>query len=296
MSEKIGRILQEAREAQGHTLEEVEKVTRIRAKFLEALEADNFAALPSATHARGFLRNYAQFLGLEPEQILALYAEGPSKKSRSLLPTPKPKPPQAGATPPRRPTPGASVGRAPQVRSRFPRLLSPDVLVAGVITLILGLLLLWGGSQLAAVPQSATAAVTLLSVTQGGSASTAATPEATNTVTPLPAEATATLPLPTPLPNYTGVNVIVLAEQRTWVGVKVDGTEIFAGLLAPGESKEFVGQQVVEVVTGNAQGTHVIWNGNDQGTLGELGEVVVRLWTLDGMVTPTPTITPTLGQ
>jgi hypothetical protein len=36
----------------------------------------------------------------------------------------------------------------------------------------------------------------------------------------------------------------------------------------------------------------VIWNGRDQGTLGEIGEVVVRLWTLEGMITPTPTITP----
>jgi hypothetical protein len=98
--------------------------------------------------------------------------------------------------------------------------------------------------------------------------------------------------LPTPLAVYNGVNLIVRAEQRTWVRVVVDGTESFAGLMPPGTSKEFNGQTVVELATGNGQGTHVLWNGQDQGTLGQIGEVVVRLWTLDGAITPTPTLTP----
>jgi len=86
--------------------------------------------------------------------------------------------------------------------------------------------------------------------------------------------------------------VTVSAEQRVWVAVKVDGAEAFAGLMPPGEAREFIGQSVVEVTTGNGLGTRVIWNGVDQGVLGELGEVVTRLWTLQGMVVPTPTVTP----
>jgi hypothetical protein len=54
-----------------------------------------------------------------------------------------------------------------------------------------------------------------------------------------------------------------------------------------------VGQGVVEVVTGNGKGTRVVYDGVDQGVLGELGQVVDRLWTLQGMVIPSPTITPT---
>jgi hypothetical protein len=86
------------------------------------------------------------------------------------------------------------------------------------------------------------------------------------------------------------------AEQRTWVRVATDGAEVFAGQLLPGASKEFTGQNQVEVATGNGRGLRVIWNGRDQGTLGQVGEVVIRLWTLNGMVTPTPTITPTPGE
>jgi cytoskeletal protein RodZ len=272
MSTGVGDVLREAREAQGRTLDDVEKATRIRAKYLEALEAGDFAALPSQTQARGFLRNYAQFLGLEPEPLLAQYHNAVHRRSFLSLAAPRPR----AVEPARSETPSLA-------RPRRFRLFSPDLLVAAVATLGLGLLLLWGGSQWASG---------LAATTTGTGAPGTATPQASATSTPLPVEASPTPPLPTPLPNYTGVNVIIRAEQRLWISIKVDGGEIFTGLMAPGESKEYVGESVVEVLTGNGQGTHVIWNGRDQGTLGEIGEVVVRLWTLDGMVIPTPTVTP----
>ena len=97
---------------------------------------------------------------------------------------------------------------------------------------------------------------------------------------------------PTPAGGFSGVNVTVSAELRTWVSVKVDGAEVFAGILPPGESRDFVGLTVVEVVTGNGRGTRVIFNGVDQGLMGELGEVVIRLWNEGGMLFPTPTAAP----
>ena len=45
---------------------------------------------------------------------------------------------------------------------------------------------------------------------------------------------------------------------------------------------------MVEVVTGNGLGTRIIWNGVDQGLMGELGQLVDMLWTLQGAVVPTP--------
>jgi hypothetical protein len=62
--------------------------------------------------------------------------------------------------------------------------------------------------------------------------------------------------------------------------------------MRPGEMRDFVGQGVVELTTGNGRGTRVVWNGRDQGTLGEVGQVVTRLWTLEGMVFPTETPVP----
>lgn len=292
----IGQALREAREAKGCTLEEAERATRIRARYLAALEAEDFGALPSEAQARGFLRNYAQFLSLPADEVLADYGRLAKKKPRLPFPRRAASPLRSDAsrkaaveTPPAdprytpRPTPGSNAGRAPQARSRRLRLLSPDVLVAAIVTLGLGLLLLWGGSQIAAgLVVTATAPRTPVTPTRAVAA----------TATSPAAEVAPTQPLPTPLANYVGVHVLVRAEQRVWLRVTVDGAEAFAGLMKPGDSQEFVGQSVVELVTGNGKGTRVIWNGIDQGTLGEVGEVADRLWTLDGMVIPTPTITP----
>jgi hypothetical protein len=72
-SQALGEILRQAREDIHLSLEEVERETRIRAKFLAALESGDLRALPSDAHAKGFLRNYAQFLGLDAQAMLRRY-------------------------------------------------------------------------------------------------------------------------------------------------------------------------------------------------------------------------------
>jgi hypothetical protein len=288
-SEPIGHILRAQREKLGLTLEEAEKATRIRARFLNALEDDDFAALPALAQARGFLKLYAQFLGLNAEQVIQTFDTG-RKKLPSYRPVVRAAPqrppaarPVAAPRPAPRPAPEPSVGRAPVVRSRRPRWLSLDVFVGVTFTLILGGFLVWGVLEFVGGPGlTPTATPTRAPTSAKGAAS----------ATPPQAAASPTAPLPTPLAAYNGVNLIVRAEQRIWVRVIVDGAEAFAGLLPPGTSKEFNGQNVVELATGNGLGTHVLWNGRDQGTLGQMGEVVIRLWTLGGAITPTPTITP----
>src|SRR5579859_464602 len=72
-AQHLGHELREAREARELTLEQAEEQTRIRIKFLDALEQGNYAALPTEVQARGFLRNYARFLGLDTDIILDKY-------------------------------------------------------------------------------------------------------------------------------------------------------------------------------------------------------------------------------
>ncbi|MBV7331324.1 helix-turn-helix domain-containing protein [Chloroflexi bacterium TSY] len=66
----IGTLLRERRETMGVSLEEVEVATRIRQKYLSAIEADDWHLLPGEIVGRGFLRNYALYLDLDPEEIL----------------------------------------------------------------------------------------------------------------------------------------------------------------------------------------------------------------------------------
>jgi cytoskeleton protein RodZ len=72
MSE-LGTLLVRAREARGLTLEDAERDTRISRRYLQALETEQFEAIPAPVYARGFLRSYSQYLGLDPQEMLALF-------------------------------------------------------------------------------------------------------------------------------------------------------------------------------------------------------------------------------
>jgi cytoskeleton protein RodZ len=69
----IGEALRSAREGQAKTIDEAAAATRIRAGYLEALEEERFEDLGGNVYARGFLRSYASWLGLDPAPLLEAY-------------------------------------------------------------------------------------------------------------------------------------------------------------------------------------------------------------------------------
>jgi hypothetical protein len=70
---ELGILLVRAREARGLTLEDAERDTRISRRYLQALESEQFDAIPAPVYARGFLRSYSQYLGLDPQEMLARF-------------------------------------------------------------------------------------------------------------------------------------------------------------------------------------------------------------------------------
>src|SRR4030042_3214746 len=112
----IGQTLRDARERLGLTLDEAERATRIRAHHLQALEDEAWDALPSPVQARGFLHNYAEFLGLNPDPVLLQYVELLQHRRSALAAPTRPVAPAA-----------------PQaVAVRRPRWVSPDLLISSV--------------------------------------------------------------------------------------------------------------------------------------------------------------------
>ncbi|WP_291426343.1 RodZ domain-containing protein [Deinococcus sp.] len=71
----FGKVLKDARTAQGLTLAQLSAATRIRRDYLAALEDENFAALPERTFSRSFLQQYARELRLDPAPLLARFDE-----------------------------------------------------------------------------------------------------------------------------------------------------------------------------------------------------------------------------
>ncbi len=71
MFESIGQRLKKERVARFLTLEQASEATRIRIVFLQALESDDYSVMPSAAQGRGFLRNYAEYLELNVDEMIA---------------------------------------------------------------------------------------------------------------------------------------------------------------------------------------------------------------------------------
>ena len=69
-TESLGPFLKHARETQGLTLEQVASVTRIQRKYLQALEEEQFSALPEPVFTKGFVRTYARSLGMDEHDAL----------------------------------------------------------------------------------------------------------------------------------------------------------------------------------------------------------------------------------
>lgn len=70
---EIGASLRDARVRQGRSLPEIEHATKIRARYLRALEDEEFGVLPSETYVKGFLRAYADHLGLDGQPYVDEY-------------------------------------------------------------------------------------------------------------------------------------------------------------------------------------------------------------------------------
>lgn len=69
----IGQILKAARQKKGYTISEVNELIKIHPKYIKALEEDNYSEFQGKVHSKGFLKIYTKFLGLDEQEILALW-------------------------------------------------------------------------------------------------------------------------------------------------------------------------------------------------------------------------------
>jgi cytoskeleton protein RodZ len=86
MDSRIGTILREARNRRKIELAEVEAATRIRLRFLRAIEREEWDVLPGGVYTRGFIRTYATFLGLDGQRLADEYRRDAEGANGSPLP------------------------------------------------------------------------------------------------------------------------------------------------------------------------------------------------------------------
>ncbi|MBN1954707.1 MAG: helix-turn-helix domain-containing protein [Anaerolineae bacterium] len=255
----LGNWLRGAREAQGLTYQDVEKETRIRARYVEALEAGDYEAMSGGeAQLRGFLRRYAHFVGLSPEEAILRY-------ERQVHKRPEEPPPVVSPTPESKASPDLSLTPSPW-RS------------------------LWVILALAVVVAMALGGTWLIQRSGWLSGSAGTTPSAATTAAPVTGTVTAPLPsppatdaAPSPAPTFPvapagGVTVTLEAAEHVWVRVTADGFTAFEGMISPGGAASWYGDEMVVVESGNGAGLVVVVNGQSQGRLCGRGELCARGW------------------
>jgi cytoskeletal protein RodZ len=269
MTDSLGLWLRRTREARRLDLQDVEKVLRIRRRYLQALEVGDYEALPGGIQARGFLRNYARYLGLPTEDVLARFdAEISGKPVQPRLP--EIELPASGGLRTWAPPPPTAEEERVAVRAN----------TSGGLVRILGAMLLFFalvaaasfawlrfGAQDDVLPDLSVSAAT---ATPGSAAS------------PVPT----TVPTPVfPVAEDGLVRIRIVAQNRAWISVSSDAEVIFQGVAEPQQVIEASAAEIVVVSTGNGSSFQLYVNGTDWGALGGQGEVVRRAWTPQGETT-----------
>jgi cytoskeleton protein RodZ len=307
MAESLGTRLRTKREALHLSLEDAEGRICIRAKHLQAIEADDLTQFSSAAQAKGFIRTYALFLDVpfDPETH-PVGATRPTPAAPTFL-----LPPEAEPAPKRKvaydgmPKPSTGPRRA---LTRWLRMEVAVIILAGLM--VFGLFA-WGVNSMIVAAYTTpsptptqvvtpTATVSLFAATQTMLASEAVAATAAPSVAPsgIPGIQVTARPTLYPTPQggvYNTVHIRILVQQSTYLKVDVDDKTVFAQRVQEGDAFEFDGTRIITIATGNAAALRVFFNGVDQGLLGSFGEIVTRSWNLSGAVQLTATPTPTLA-
>jgi cytoskeleton protein RodZ len=278
---EIGRLLEQKRKERGLTLEEVVQATKIRKRYLRGLERDDYAILPGAVYARGFLKTYANYLGLDGEALSRqLKSSSNTRRERGIEYNPSPESDFE--------KPLIAPGTLSGVQKRKVSTSAIVTLIVAVLALaaVIGALYFVGRGAQVSKEGNPPSGKTPHRQEQQNVAGTENAPEAGSTKevaggsngTAGDAEKPSVAKQSAP-PDTLRVLVSV-SELPSWILIRTDGTTAYEQVAQPGFSKTFEADQRLYIKSGNAGAVRVEINGQDAGALGGSGEIVARTYTL----------------
>ncbi|MEO8287603.1 MAG: RodZ domain-containing protein [Chloroflexota bacterium] len=304
----LGDMLRSAREARGVSLAEAERETKIRQKYISALEDDNPTALPGVTYARGFLRNYASYLDLDVEEVTNLYDEQ-RLPTRDKLRAARGEPAARAAVRPD----AEKISIQPLSNERIDTRVRYGTQYIALSLLAIPLIIIFyfvysaaAGPKNQGVPiptftvrPPTVTSMPVGTVVVGGPATgefntptvfVPATPVSgvitvTGTVTTSAAVTTTAVPS-AGIPSADTITVKVTTTRDAWMSVLVDGVQQFSGTLAKGATRQWKGKNTIQVRTGRADSVEVEINGVSKGFMGTPNNLVVeKKWDRTGKET-----------
>ncbi len=249
----FGEDLRREREIRGISLKEIADATKISKRFLEALERNDHKTLPAPVFTRGFVREYARYVGLNAEEMVNRYNFAAANDDRIEKPPPLAKYAQ---TPPRDITPKPPAKRG--IPPAFARIDRNAVFLFVIVAALAGVA--YWAVERARNERERADAVTATNV-----------PLTTRAAPPLP-----TAPVPAPAaPDDSTLRLEINATANSWVWLEVDGKTALNAELNAGDRQSFQATERFRFRTiGNAAGLTLTINGARVPALGEVGEVV----------------------
>ena len=281
---RIGDILRRVRESRGESLDAVSAYVKIRRHYLDALEASQYQALPADTYAIGFLKTYADYLGLDGKAAVTQFRREVSGRSRQpelYMPQPEPEgraptaaiiigglflalvvyalwyslssTDRASVTPPEVPVTTATADPLPAVTAAVPQTAPIQAALPAAVPAI---------TQ--PVPMAQPVAPTIAATTQPA----AAVPGAATLVPPMPK---GQVYGETRAPARVQIKVL----EESWILVTdSSGNNVFDKILRPGDVYNVPNIKGLNLTTGNGAGIVVSRDGQPLPRLGDKGRVV----------------------
>ena len=282
----LGELFKRGRERLGLSVDQVVDITRLRKHFVEALENEDWDNLPPGVFVRGFIRSYAQIVGLDEKRAISLYEK--SSHAEALPPKPLVK----------------------TSRSRVGPILFLSILMVGIAVLILWILYPFSinsplqpvtrpSSETRREPpvalnaeeqkpekpevevgtQTATEAPKVTAAETAQTAQKSPTPEVPSSAVaakeqPASNAFETTEQEPGEVPDQNQLVLTGHVKERTWIRICVDDQEPKEYIFQPGSRPQWKGVRGFNILIGNAAGIEFDFNGETYENLGELGKVV----------------------
>jgi len=267
---EIGERFKKARESQNVSIDRIAAETRISTRFLLAIENEQFDILPGGIFNRGFIRTYAERVGIDPEEAIRSY-----EKFARVVET----------EPPRQ--------EAPRVAGKTTKIPVHYVAIAVLLILFIGFYIWTRPSEPSistAVAASPAVSETKVSPPESEApepdtpaelqASAVQTPPAPPTPTMLAPKAVplATPPVPAASVQSAASNSPIVIElqvrEESWFQLSADGNSVSAGEVLPvGTVRRYTANSSMDLAIGNAAGISLRVNGQPVSSLGHSGQV-----------------------
>lgn len=276
---RTGELLERVRREKGLSLRDVENATKIRTRYLEGLEREDYSMLPDQVYVQGFLKTYANYLGLDGEGLAQDFRERRAPRRERGLNYERPRSSEFELPVM---SPGGLAGAE---RRRISGAAILTVVLALILIALVGGLLYYVGSRSAGTPGDVDSANVDPAPAQREPRQQPAEEEAPpapedrpdrEEPARTPAEPAGEMP---DAADDGDVDVVVsVGDRASWLNVEADGVVVYYETAPAGFVSTFEGREYVSVTAGDAGAVSVEVDGRSVGPLGYDGQITTQTY------------------